>query len=189
MSDSATTSRGFVFGRPVQPDEFLNRKSELRTILNRVRHGDSSAIVGEPHIGKTSLLLKLAHESTRWAYLGEESRNATVRLLDLHPIGADYAPSAFWNEALEPLAERTDDSALPGLTEQTTKTGHARRALERLFDHLGQGDHRLVLMLDDPGPSVLRSAQVAGNAHRRPGRHHRQSPLGGGDERAWARAA
>lgn len=149
MSDSATTSRGFVFGRPVQPDEFLNRKSELRTILNRVRHGDSSAIVGEPHIGKTSLLLKLAHEPTRWAYLGEESHNATVRLLDLHPIGADYAPSAFWNEALEPLAERTDDSALPGLTEQAVKTGHARRALEKLFDHLGQGGHRLVLMLDE----------------------------------------
>jgi len=45
----------FIYGRPVRPGEFLNREAELRTIFNRLRNGESTAVVGEPHIGKRSL--------------------------------------------------------------------------------------------------------------------------------------
>ena len=78
----------FIYGRPVRPGEFLNRKPELRTIFNRLRNGESTAVVGEPHIGKTSLLLQLADPATRRVYLGDDARCLVVSPLDLHPIGS-----------------------------------------------------------------------------------------------------
>lgn len=148
MSGNPTTSPAFIYGRPVQPGEFLDRTSELRTIFNRLRHGESTAVVGEPHIGKSSLLLKLADEATQRTYLGEDGQYMTTCLLDLHPVGSDYTPAAFWKEALESL-ERPDYVATAPLLEQTAQAGYARRSLERLFNHLGQSNRRLVLLLDE----------------------------------------
>ena len=53
---SSSTSHRFIYGRSVRPVEFLNRETELRTVFNRMRNCESTAIVGEPHIGKSSLL-------------------------------------------------------------------------------------------------------------------------------------
>jgi hypothetical protein len=41
------TFSDFVYGRPVHPGEFLNREAELRTIFNRLRNGESTAVIGE----------------------------------------------------------------------------------------------------------------------------------------------
>jgi len=91
----------------VRPGEFLNREAELRTVFNRLRNCESTAVVGEPHIGKTSLLLQLADGATRRAYLGDDARCLVVSSLSLLPVGNDYTPVDFWEEALEPLAERS----------------------------------------------------------------------------------
>ena len=46
----------FVHGGPVKPADFLNRRRELRRLLNRLEKGQATAVVGQPHTGKTSLL-------------------------------------------------------------------------------------------------------------------------------------
>ncbi|MCD6554528.1 MAG: AAA-like domain-containing protein, partial [Anaerolineae bacterium] len=139
----------FIYGRPVRPGEFLNRKPELRTIFNRLRNGESTAVVGEPHIGKTSLLLQLADPATRRVYLGDDARCLVVSPLDLHPIGSDYTPTTFWEEALEPLREHPGDAATARRLKQAAQTNYARRSLERLFNHLGAQRRRLLLLLDE----------------------------------------
>jgi len=49
-------SNPFFYGNPVSPDQFLNRRRELRRIVGRIANqGQSSAIVGEPRGGKTPL--------------------------------------------------------------------------------------------------------------------------------------
>ena len=45
----------FIYGRPVFPGEFIGRQDELNTIFDRISKGESTAVVGEPHIGKSSL--------------------------------------------------------------------------------------------------------------------------------------
>jgi hypothetical protein len=139
----------FVYGRPVQPSEFLDRETSLRTLFNRLRHNESTAVVGEPHIGKTSLLLKLAHEPTRREYLGSGAEKVIISFIDLHPIGSDYNPSAFWQEALEPLKEHPVSATVAPLLRQAAETGYERRALERIANHLAQHDLQLVLLLDE----------------------------------------
>jgi hypothetical protein len=139
----------FIFGRPVRAGEFLNRKAELRTIFNRLRNGESTALVGEPHIGKTSLLLQLADESTQRAYLGDESQCLVISMLDLLSIGIDYTPAAFWQEVLEPLGERPGHRAMVQRLNQVAEAEYARRPLERIFEYLGRQARRLVLLLDE----------------------------------------
>jgi hypothetical protein len=34
----------FIYGRPVQPGEFLNREAELRTVFNRLRNCESITV-------------------------------------------------------------------------------------------------------------------------------------------------
>jgi hypothetical protein len=149
VSTNATTSPTFIYGRPVKPDEFVDRKSDLRTIFNRLRHGESTAVVGEPHIGKSSLLIKMADQETQQIYLGDDARQVIAVLLDLHPIGSDYSPATFWGEVLEPLREHPDHEITLPLLDQVTEAGYARRPLERLFNHLGQRGWRLVWLLDE----------------------------------------
>lgn len=138
----------FIYGRPVRGAEFLNREAELRAIFNRLRNGESTTVVGEPHIGKSSMLQYLARPEAQQAHLGDEAKNLIVSGLDLHPIGGDYSPRAFWEEALEPLAA-LEDAGLRPLVDRLTQTQYARRALERLFTHLGDQGRRLVLLLDE----------------------------------------
>jgi hypothetical protein len=139
----------FIYGRPVRLGEFLDRESELRTVFNRLRNCESTAIVGEPHIGKTSLLLQLADEATQQAYLGDDARCLVISSLSLLSVGNDYTPVAFWEEALEPLQERLGRTTTARRLEATAQAGYARRPLERLFNHLGQQGRRLVLLLDE----------------------------------------
>jgi hypothetical protein len=156
MATDSSTLSPFIYGRPVRHDEFLDRKDELRTICNRLRHTESTAIVGEPHIGKSSLILKLMEEETQQAYLADEADNTISCLLDLHPIGSSYTPIAFWQEVLEPLDElepssskKAPESGLPALLKQARDAGYTRRTLEKLFNHLGEKGRRLALLLDE----------------------------------------
>jgi hypothetical protein len=144
-------STPFVYGRPVRPDEFVGRDHELRTIFNRLRNCESTAVVGEPHIGKTSLLLKLTDERTQKIHFGDDAQRLLVNLLDLHYIGNDYTPAAFWADALYTLCKHSDYSSTSAITrlEQPAQTGYTPRHLELLFKRLADDGQQLVLLLDE----------------------------------------
>jgi hypothetical protein len=139
----------FIYGRPVQPDEFLNRETELRTIFNRLRNGESTAVVGEPHIGKTSLLLKVVDRGTQRDYLGSDARELLVSPQDLHPINSSYTQSNFWEEALESLQRYPTYVVVARQLKQAVESNYSRRSLVRLFNHMGQQNLQLVLLLDE----------------------------------------
>jgi hypothetical protein len=138
----------FVYGRPVKSHEFVDREVELRTILNRLRNCESTAVVGEPHIGKSSLLLKIADEANRPMYMGDDAQRSIISSLDLHSIENDYTPPAFWSDALESLRE-IEDSGLQERLKQAVDDNCSRRSLERLFNYLGHSNCRLVILLDE----------------------------------------
>lgn len=138
----------FIYGRPVRSVEFLNRETELRAIFNRLRNGESTAVVGEPHIGKSSLLLELMDGEAQRVYLGDEARRMVFSMLDLLSVGSGYTPTTFWTEALESLRQ-SSPVVLKQHVEQAAESGFARRPLERLFNYLGENGTRLVLLLDE----------------------------------------
>jgi hypothetical protein len=118
-------------------------------VFNRLRHGESTAIVGEPHIGKSSILQKVAEEKTGQEYLGKELASAIFCQIDLHPISSNYSPARFWNEAFEELEISVIQDGTRQLLNRTREQNFSRRSLERLFNHLGQREVKLVLLLDE----------------------------------------
>jgi hypothetical protein len=148
LSEGSTTNP-FIYGRPVRPDEFFNRNDSLRTVFNRLRHAESTALVGEPHIGKSSMLLKIAEEKTGQAYLGEDLAGTTFCPIDLHPISNLYEPEMFWGEALEELELGDISNCARQILNFARERNFSRRSLERLFNQMGQEDKKLVLLLDE----------------------------------------
>ncbi|MGB0383780.1 MAG: AAA family ATPase [Ardenticatenaceae bacterium] len=149
MSNQVPISSPFIYGRPVRGDEFLSRERELRTIFNRVYNGESTVVSGEPHIGKTSLLLQLADQRTQRRYLGGEAERFVFVNLDLHPIGAQYEPVTFWEEVFDPLLALGRYDRLAASVERAATRGYDRRSLERVFTRLERHGLHLVLLLDE----------------------------------------
>jgi len=143
----ASTQAPFIYGRPVQGEEFLNRHSAVRTVMNRLRNGDSTAIVGEPHIGKSSLLMHL-NKHIYQEHKGSETDQLISTYMDLQPIASNYATHDFWKEMFEPLETYLGNTSIP-LLKQTADSAYQRRPMERLLDHVSNRRLRLVLLLDE----------------------------------------
>jgi hypothetical protein len=149
VGNQATKRHRFIYGRPVRSGEFLDREIELSTIFSRLCNEESTAIVGEPHIGKSSLLLKLADQATRQDRLGGDAHSFPISWQDLHSIPGDYSPAVFWEEMLEPLKEHPSHPSVAQRLEAAAQAGYTRASLRRLFNHLGQRGQHLVLLLDE----------------------------------------
>ena len=147
---SRAPSHPFIYDRPVRPSEFLNRELELRTIFNRLRNGESTFIVGEPRIGKTSMLLQLADEATRRAHLGNDADRLIISTLDLHDLNSKpaYTQANFWEDALKPLQERPVITTITRQLEHAAQRNYDSSSLKRLFNRMGQQEWQLALLLD-----------------------------------------
>lgn len=81
------------------PTMFFGREEELRRIRDRLRKGDSTAIVGLRRIGKSSLLYQLANQTDALP------EGVVVTYLDLQD-GAHHRPMTLLNAALHCLDEK-----------------------------------------------------------------------------------
>jgi hypothetical protein len=120
----------------------------MQTVFNRLRNAESTAIIGEPHIGKTSFLFQLAESGIQKEYLEGDDKKLVVASLDIHSIGEGYTPANFWEDALAPLAKLNVQS-IEGLVERAGKSQFNRQTLESLFVKLASQNRILVLLLDE----------------------------------------
>lgn len=81
------------------PAMFFGRKEELKCIRDRLRKGDSTAVVGLRRIGKSSLLYQLAHQAD------ELPQGVVAIYLDLQEA-AHHSPLGLLDSALRHLDER-----------------------------------------------------------------------------------
>jgi hypothetical protein len=147
-------SNPFFHGNPASPGQFLDRRKELRRVAGRlVSQGQSSAIVGGPRTGKTSMLEYLAAPETRDSLYGPGTEGLLFAFLDAQTLGAQFDQAQFWKHALEPLYEAV---IAPGLDPTLSHAYALCRdndfgtfVLERLLTQMAQARRRLVLLLDE----------------------------------------
>jgi hypothetical protein len=135
----------FIYGRSLSPTEFSGRAVELNRLAGRLVTGQSIAVIGQPHIGKTSLLEYISDETARQQRFPERfSRNFFV-FLDVLAAQGILVQADFWRHVLEPLqnSEYTDQYQL------ATRDNYSNFALEHVFESLYQDGRRLILMLDE----------------------------------------
>lgn len=150
----ATISNPFIHGNPVVSDRFLDRRRELRRLANRiVNQGQSSAVVGEPRTGKTSLLEYVAAPDTRAQLYDAEAEKLLFAYLDAQTLGGQFSQAQFWEFALRPLHQKAvvldPDTPLAQAYAVCQENGFGTFVLECLLAQMAQAGWRLVLMLDE----------------------------------------
>ncbi len=161
----------FVYGRALRPTEFFNRREELRRMLSRLVTGQSTALVGQPHIGKTSFLNYLLDDGVRRKVVGDKLDQNIFSYIDSQMLGHDFNQVAFWKHVLLPLLRklampqnmhqnerqrqtvRTDFPKKHISIYQAYKTAESNQfgtfTLEQLFHVVGREGRQFVLVIDE----------------------------------------
>jgi hypothetical protein len=141
----------FTFGNPIKdPARFYGRTAEIRQIVNRLLSSahESTSIIGERRIGKTSLLSYLAHPEVS-ARLDLTPEKFCLVYVDFQGL-TDITPQRFWQRVLKKM-ERSicDQSLVPSIQKLVTQNDFDLFDLEDLFESSMDKGHTIVLLMDE----------------------------------------
>src|SRR6266567_4558808 len=105
-AETTTAENPFTYGNPIsEPDRFFGRHREIDQVFSRLRNVEfeSSSLVGERRIGKTSLLYYLGHPEVRHAYGLDPERYVFV-YVDLQMVDRATTPVRLWQRILRQMA-------------------------------------------------------------------------------------
>jgi AAA+ ATPase superfamily predicted ATPase len=150
-ASASVPSNPFTFGNPIkEPDRFYGRKAEIRQIINRLLSSahESTSIVGERRIGKTSLLSYLSNPAVAVG-LGLEPDKFCMVYVDFQGL-TDITPQRFWQRVLGKMAHSVCDKSM-----QTACLKLSQQAefdlfdLEDLFESISNKNLTTVLLMDE----------------------------------------
>ncbi|MEK8020184.1 MAG: ATP-binding protein [Candidatus Parabeggiatoa sp.] len=147
-------SNPFFYGGSIPPEHFVGRENEIRRLINPIITGQSTAIIGEPRSGKTSLLRYLAEPTLHKKHYDKHGEKLLFSFLDVQTLSDQFNQSQFWEHALRPLHENIITSRSPNTLvakayKNCQKEDFSVFALERLFEKMQQDGQHLVFMIDE----------------------------------------
>ncbi len=140
-------SNPFIPFQIATDNQFINRQTETKTILERVAKGASSGIVGNPHIGKSSLLRYISEPDKITEFVPHSEQYTFIEVHFQSFISTDE-PDDFWAYVLEEsiiISPETEQFFAPLLEKQTLDS----RRLLSTFTRLGRSGRRVVLLIDE----------------------------------------
>jgi len=145
------TQNPFTFGNPIrEPERFIGRQEELRQVVNRLLSSahESTSIVGERRIGKTSLLMHLADKSAA-IQLGLVPERFRLIYIDFQGL-VDITPQRFWSRVLTRMGRSISDPKLHSQIEALQKQEDIELFdLEDLCEAIAEAGLCVVLLLDE----------------------------------------
>jgi hypothetical protein len=144
----------FSSRNPCTVNEFVNRKDIVNRVVNRLLNsGQSSAIVGEPRMGKTSLMLFISDLQNRNCLFGETGDSLLFQYLDAETLGNSFSQADFWVYALQPISTRLLISRSPANLLTVYQNCRANQfgtfVIEQLLAQMKVVGWHLVLLLDE----------------------------------------
>lgn len=144
----------FFCGNPVPVELFVGRNRELRKIVSRILNGgQSSAIIGEPRSGKTSLLHYISASEIRTSLYGSKANRIIFSEIDAQTLGNEFSIPEFWSYILQSTVQQITlvdaSSSLSNAYKICQENQFGTFVLERLFLQMYQQKWQLVLMLDE----------------------------------------
>jgi hypothetical protein len=141
----------FTFGNPIKdPTRFHGREAEIRQIVNRLLSSahESTSIIGERRIGKTSLLYHLTHPEV-CSRLGLTSDQFCLVYVDFQGL-TDITPTRFWQRVLKKMSHSVcDESLKPSIDVLSNQDSIDLFDLEDLFQTTQEKGLTTVLMMDE----------------------------------------
>ncbi len=146
------TNNPFTYGNPISdPRRFFGREHEIELVFSRLRNAEfeSSSLVGERRIGKTSLLNYLADRDVRRSYDLLPGTHMFV-YVDLQMMNQEITPVRLWQRLLRQMGRVCQDStvhqAIDEIRQQDTIDNFA---LADLFDIIDEKNQFVVFLLDE----------------------------------------
>jgi hypothetical protein len=150
--EGALAPNPFTYGNPISnPVRFFGRQREVDQVFSRLGNleFESSSLVGERRMGKTSLLNYLADPSVRQRY-GFDRPGDVFLYFDLQAIDRSTTPARLWQQLLRRLGRDCQDEAVRAeLAALREPDDIDNFALIDLFDKLEDRQLRVVLLLDE----------------------------------------
>ncbi|KHG41219.1 MAG: ATP-binding protein [Aphanizomenon flos-aquae KM1D3_PB] len=148
----------FFPGKPVPPESFIGRTSEINYAFDQIHNRSHFAIWGGPGMGKSSFLQKLASEET-WQEYGLDPSQGIAVIVNCQNI-IPFTPAGFWREALSLLHDKLDSkptlqAEIKPLLEKPATNDSLRQALRKL----GKKDKFLVLLVDNFDAALVTNEQ------------------------------
>jgi uncharacterized protein len=141
----------FTFGNPIKdPAHFYGREADIRQITNRLLSSahESTSIIGERRIGKTSLLYHLSNPEIG-ARLGLTPDKFCLVYADFQGL-TDITPTRFWQRVLKKMSRSIcDESMKPAIEKLSGQESFDLFDLEDLFETTQDKGITVVLMLDE----------------------------------------
>jgi len=141
----------FTFGNPIRdPARFYGRKQDIRQIVGRLLSSahESTSIVGERRLGKTSLLYHLSNPDVA-ATLGLSPNHYCLVYIDFQGL-TDITPQRFWHRVLDKMARSVCDRDLvPAIHALRDQDNFDLFDLEDLFDTIDDRGLYTVLFMDE----------------------------------------
>jgi hypothetical protein len=142
----------FTYGNPISDSaRFFGRHREVEQIFSRLRNVEfeSSSLVGERRIGKTSLLNYVAHPEIRSAH-GLDPDKYLFVYVDLQMLDKDTTPTRLWQRLLRQMARCCYDTEVKQALEELRHVQAIDNfALADLFDSVDEKDQYIVFLLDE----------------------------------------
>jgi len=141
----------FTFGNPIKdPARFYGRTAEIRQIVNRLLSSahESTSIIGERRIGKTSLLNHLANPQVA-AGLGLTSDKFCPVYVDFQGL-TDITPQRFWQRVLKKMSRSIcDESLKPSIEKLSDQSDFDLFDLEDVFETSMDKGLTIILLMDE----------------------------------------
>jgi hypothetical protein len=141
----------FTFGNPIKdPARFHGRKAEIRQIVNRLLSSahESTSIIGERRIGKTSLLNYLANNDIA-AGLGLTPDKFCPVYVDFQGL-TDITPQRFWQRVLKKMSRSIcDESLKPAIEKLSGQSDFDLFDLEDVFESSLSKGLTIILLMDE----------------------------------------
>lgn len=142
----------FTYGNPISdPQRFFGRQREVDQVFSRLRNAEaeSSSLVGERRVGKTSLLHHLMHPAVRLKY-GVDSDKYIFVYADLQMVGPDTTPTRLVQRLLRNLARSVPQGEVGQIAEELRGLEVIDNfAMADLFDAVDANGLHVVFLLDE----------------------------------------
>ena len=152
MEQQPVPNNPFTYGNPISdPSRFFGRDREVEQILGRLRNEEfeSSSLVGDRRIGKTSLLNFLSDPGVRVAH-GLGPGNYIFVYVDLEMVDETMGPEQLWRRLLVLMRRRCMDREV---TELLAALERAERldmfVLDELFQQVDDRGQHVLFLLDE----------------------------------------
>ncbi len=146
------TNNPFTYGNPISdPRRFFGREHEIELIFSRLRNAEfeSSSLVGERRIGKTSLLNYLADRDVRRRFDLLSGTHMFV-YVDLQIMNQEVTPVRLWQRLLRQMGRVCQDSTVhQAIDEIRQQDSIDNFALADLFDIIDEKNQYVVFLLDE----------------------------------------